>query len=256
MTFDALAADYDQHFTASPIASWLRNRVHERLIALCPPGSTVLELGCGTGEDASFLASHGVNVLATDASPAMLDIAKKKNAAHPNIQFAPLDLNAPPASGFDTRFDGIYGNFGVMNCVSELPNVTQWLAERTAPGARLGFAVMSPTCLWEIGWHGIHGDFKTAFRRLRKNVVFTPSDGESIVIHYPSPKPFRQAFAPHFQQTHLQPLGIALPSSEIYAAVEKRPGLLRRLTTLDSRLESIPFLSRFADHYWIELVRL
>jgi SAM-dependent methyltransferase len=256
MAFDALAADYDRHFTAIPTARWLRSRVHSRLVQLYPPGSNVLELGCGTGEDAAFLAGIGVAVLATDASRAMLDIARQKNASQPRIQFAQLDLNALSDSGFDGPFAGVYANFGVMNCVDDLPTLARWLATRTAPGARLGFAVMSPICLWEIGWHGVHGDFRTAFRRLRKNAVFTTEEGESIYVHYPTPKQFRQTFAPYFRQTHLQPLGIALPPSEIYAAVEKRPALLPLLTALERPLERVSLLSRFADHYWIELERV
>jgi SAM-dependent methyltransferase len=255
MTFDALAAEYDRHFTASLIARWLRNRVHERLTALYTPGSQVLELGCGTGEDAAFLAAHGVRVLATDASPAMLEVARQKNAAQPKIKFASLDLNALPATGFDGPLAGAYANFGVMNCVHDLSAVARWLADRTPLGAHLGFAVMSPTCLWEIGWHSAHGDLQTAFRRLRNDAVFTPPTGKPLRIHYPSPRQFRQAFTPYFRQTHLQPLGIALPPSEIYPAIEKRPALLRRLMAWEARLQGVSWLSRFADHYWIELER-
>jgi SAM-dependent methyltransferase len=256
MAFDTLAAEYDQQFTSRPIARWLRDCIHTRLSQLYPSGATVLELGCGTGEDAAFLASRGVNVLATDVSHAMLDIARHKNAAQANIQFAQLDLNALPDSSFQSQFSGVYANFGVMNCVHDLPALARWLSERTTSGSRLGFAVMSPTCLWEIGWHGLHGDFRTAFRRLRRNILFATPEGGSLRIHYPSPRQFRQAFVPHFRQTHLQPLGVVLPPSEVYDAVEKRPNLLHLLTALEARLEAFPTLARFADHYWIELFRV
>ena len=43
-------------------------------------GERVLELNCGTGEDAVHLARRGVRVLATDNSPRMLAAARSKIA--------------------------------------------------------------------------------------------------------------------------------------------------------------------------------
>ena len=83
--FDPLAADYDEAFTRSPIACYLRGRVHQRLQTHFPAGAHVLELGCGTGEDARFLAERRVSVLATDSSPAMLADAEAKNMGYSSI---------------------------------------------------------------------------------------------------------------------------------------------------------------------------
>ena len=41
------------------------------------PGEQVLELSCGTGEDALHLAEQGVRILATDPSAGMLEVARK-----------------------------------------------------------------------------------------------------------------------------------------------------------------------------------
>jgi len=79
--FDELAAGYDADFTAGAIGSLLRAAVWRRLGARFAAGDRVLELNCGTGEDAVHLASRGVRVLATDASAAMLEVARRKAAA-------------------------------------------------------------------------------------------------------------------------------------------------------------------------------
>src|SRR5687768_4202797 len=78
--FDAMAADYDRSFSDSLIGTLMRRAVWRRLDAYFCPGDRVLELNCGTGEDAIYLGRRGVRVLATDIAPAMLDVARGKVA--------------------------------------------------------------------------------------------------------------------------------------------------------------------------------
>jgi SAM-dependent methyltransferase len=56
-------------------------------------GGLVLEIGCGTGLLTRHLVAAGHRVLATDASPAMLDLARE---ALPDTQFARLTLPDDP----------------------------------------------------------------------------------------------------------------------------------------------------------------
>ncbi|HEX5164835.1 MAG TPA: methyltransferase domain-containing protein, partial [Thermomicrobiales bacterium] len=76
--FDSVAAGYDDAFTSHQLGHWLREMVWQRMAASFAPGQHVLELGCGTGEDALWLAQRGVHVTATDASPAMLAETRRK----------------------------------------------------------------------------------------------------------------------------------------------------------------------------------
>src|SRR5688572_32498217 len=78
--FDRMATDYDQSFTAGAIGRRMRAAVWRRLDAAFRPGERVLELNCGTGEDAVYLGSRGVRVLATDSSPEMIAITRVKVA--------------------------------------------------------------------------------------------------------------------------------------------------------------------------------
>src|SRR5229473_574975 len=66
----------------------------ERLVAFCvPPGASVLEIGCGTGDLlAALRPSEGVGV---DLSSKLIERAKQK---HPQLQFVVADaetLDAP-----------------------------------------------------------------------------------------------------------------------------------------------------------------
>jgi ubiquinone/menaquinone biosynthesis C-methylase UbiE len=71
--FDALAESYDDDFTYHAVAQMLRDDVRQIMLQTWGPGAYILELGCGTGEDAYWMLDHGFSVCATDASPAMLE---------------------------------------------------------------------------------------------------------------------------------------------------------------------------------------
>jgi SAM-dependent methyltransferase len=183
--FDPLAPTYDDDFTRSPIARHLRARVHARLGALIQPGQHALELGCGTGEDALHLAQRGVHITATDASDAMLAIARQKLAPFPHANTASLDLQGLSAECKvqSAKYNVVFANFGVLNCLSDWRPLAAWLAERIVSGGHVAFGVMSPFCVWETLWHGVHGDWRTATRRWRrKGTAFSiPSSQFSVL---------------------------------------------------------------------------
>ena len=63
---------------------------------LITPGEQVLDLACGTGPQALFLAEHcGALVDAGDLSPDMIDFAKT-NRPHPHINYQIRDMSTPP----------------------------------------------------------------------------------------------------------------------------------------------------------------
>src|SRR5258708_21992170 len=76
--FDHIGARYDAEFTNTDLSRWFRERVWERLAVLFKPGDTPLELGCGTGEGAVWLAQRGLHVLASDGSETMLAETRRK----------------------------------------------------------------------------------------------------------------------------------------------------------------------------------
>jgi SAM-dependent methyltransferase len=256
--FDPLALTYDNAFTNTAIGRYLRGRVHARLDRLFSAEDSVLELGCGTGEDALRLAKRGVRVLATDASEAMLTATRAKTAAEPLVTVAHLDLaNLSPQSSVlkPQSFSGAFSNFGPLNCLGDWKPLAEWLAGYVKPGGRVAFGVMSPFCVWEPLWHGLHGDFRTATRRWRRNTHFQIGDSAPVQVHYPTIRRLTRDFAPRFERTHIEPLSLFLPPSDVFGAVEKRPRLLRTLTSLEERFARYAWLAPFADHYWIEFRR-
>ena len=79
----------------------LVDMIESRTIA---PGRT-LEIGCGTGTNAIYLAEHGFDVLGVDISPLAVESARAK--AHGCCRFETVDfLNGkPPGAGFQFVFD-------------------------------------------------------------------------------------------------------------------------------------------------------
>ena len=66
--FDAVADDYDTVYGAegNTMMTWMRHENLRILAKAFPAGSYLLELGCGSGEEAIALAVQGYQVLATD----------------------------------------------------------------------------------------------------------------------------------------------------------------------------------------------
>ncbi len=79
----------------------LAELIESRAIA---PGRT-LEVGCGTGTNAIYLAQHGFEVVGVDISP--LAVEKARTNAHGCCRFETVDfLNEPPPDGpFQFVFD-------------------------------------------------------------------------------------------------------------------------------------------------------
>ena len=79
--FERLAPRYDELWTDTAIGRAQRNAVWRVVDELFHAGDHVLDLGCGTGEDAAHLMARGVSVRAVDASPAMVAQARARGVA-------------------------------------------------------------------------------------------------------------------------------------------------------------------------------
>ncbi len=249
--FDAVAKRYDQEFTHSRLGRELRERVWKRLAVHFPPGSRVLELGCGTGEDATWLAASGVSVVATDQSPAMLEVARKKTRG--SVELAHLDLTCPEADFLNGTFDGAFSNFGGLNCVEDLQPLARSLARWLRPGAPVVLVVMSPLCLWEILWNLARLDPRTAFRRWKRGGSEARIEGHPLQVFYPRPSRLAEAFEPELHLVQWRGLGVALPPSSLAAAMERHQGLFRFLRRLENWTSQLKPFSFLGDHTILEL---
>ncbi len=260
--FDELAPGYDAAFTESAIGKTLRALVRSRLEQVFEAPKRVLELGCGTGEDALCLARRGVEVVAVDASPQMIQVARQKarannpslrghgEAARVEFHCLPMEHLAPTLDG--QAFDGVLSNFGAVNCVSNLPALVADVAGRLRPGAPLVWVVMGRYVPWEWLWYLLQGNWTKAWRRLNRGGV----SWRGLNISYPSPAELTALLRPHFAIQRVAPLGVALPPTYAGTWLERRPRLLKALTRLEYMAQRWSALACVSDHYIVEARRL
>jgi len=176
--FNSAAVKYDEQFTNSAIGRLQRNRVWNYLARAINSAEypRVLELNCGTGEDAKWFASRGFKVVATDLSPAMIEAARIKNPTGVEFEvcsFAQINDRFLPGT-----FDLVFSNFGGLNCISE--KEIRLLAEEISlllrPNGRFIAVVMSDNCTMETRYFRRKKMYEEANRRKNTNGVSTTID--------------------------------------------------------------------------------
>jgi ubiquinone/menaquinone biosynthesis C-methylase UbiE len=257
--FDAVANRYDETFTSSSIGRAQRLAVWAEMAKAFRPGDRALEIGCGTGVDACFLAERGVRVTACDISSQMIAVATRRvqeNGLQKLVR--PLVLRAEDIGTFSTEelFDGAFSNFGVLNCVEDLRRLARDLAKLLKPGATVLLCWMAPYCLWEMFWYLAQGRTDKAFRRLhRDGVTATIGDGSFVRIRYPSVSSLARAFTPEFRLKSVKGIGIAVPPSYLESWARRHPRWLQLCERCDSCVARCPGVRALADHVLVRLQR-
>lgn len=135
LTYDEASAARRDSVPKEP---WkLRERERFLDLLLREGGGRLLEVGAGTGQDALFFQEHGLQVVCTDLSPAMVDRCREKGLDARLADFVSLDF--PPAS-----FDAAYA----FNCLLHVPSSA---LDRVLAGIRL---LVRPGGLAYIGAYG------------------------------------------------------------------------------------------------------
>lgn len=252
--FDVFANDYDDNFSHSRLGKLLRERVWEILAEHFETGQHVLDLACGTGEDAIWLARQGLRVTATDGSTEMVRKAKAKAETEGfgdqvdvrQASFQEIFNHDSPFTNL--QFDGAYSNFGGLNTIADWRLLAEGLSKIIKPDGKLILVPMGPFCPWEILWYLGHGQPKLAFRRFREQA--SAQIGNAVIpIWYPSAKRLQSEFAPWFEHLQTESLGLWLPPSYLDHFVNKWPKLFTSL----NYLERLParLTKGWGDHYII-----
>lgn len=255
--FDSQATEYDEVFTRSTIGRAQRNAVWKRATSLFSPGSHILELNCGTGEDALFLARLGMSVVACDASEQMIKLARqRKKEEYPgaDVRFEHLPIERLTTLTTFTQFDGVFSNFSGLNCVTDLENTSKQLSDLVKGGAPLLLCLSTRVCLWEIFYYLFCGNMRKAFRRC-KGRTDAKLGGVSFPVYYHSIHRLRSFFEPAFKLKTYTGIGILVPPSYLEFWAKKHPHFLHLLQRIDAMVCTWPFFRMIGDHVLLQFER-
>jgi Methylase involved in ubiquinone/menaquinone biosynthesis len=196
--FDVLAGHYDTVFTESRTGRAQRMMSRKWLQPLLTGTLQILEINCGTGEDAYWLASQGHVVTATDQSAPMIETAKSKaSGAHPSFYTCSFDtlIKTFPKQGFNL----VFSNFAGLNCVSpaDLFVLSSELHALLKPCGHLAAVIFGKRCLWELLYYLGKRNIREAFRRWTNKPVMAPLANEVYQpVYYYSISRFAQLMYP------------------------------------------------------------
>ena len=134
----------------------IREAIEERWL---PPGCSILEIGCGIGQGANWLAQHGFAVLGVDFSSEAISRARK---TFPGVPFATLDVAVvqPLERTFDAIIDAAcFHVLAPRQQAAYLANVARWSKAKTKYLLLMPCQVLSP----EAHFHRVKRQFESLF---------------------------------------------------------------------------------------------
>jgi ubiquinone/menaquinone biosynthesis C-methylase UbiE len=257
-SFDVLAGAYDTGFVESLTGSaqrrttykWLRPMLAEK------PNMQLLEINCGTGTDAFWMAQKGHTVTATDASPAMIRKAQHKAVLtpapnQPVFQTCAFDQLQTTFQG--QQFDGIVSNFAGLNCVAPMAmkDLAKQFYQLLKPGGYFAAVLFGKYCLWETMYYLLKMQPHQAFRRWTNKKVIVPLSAKvQQPVYYYSIKAFTKLMAP-LQLIEKKPVGLCIPPSWMEGYMQQHRRFYQNLVQWEEKTSNLPFVTGLADHAFL-----
>jgi SAM-dependent methyltransferase len=152
--FNQVADTIETTAVQNPVNAWMRKTSRREILATFPSGSALVEIGCGTGADAVFLAERAYRIAAFDISDRMVEISRKRVAAQ-KLEGRVLVWRGRLREVADELsrsqwcpFDGAFANFSLAYEES-LREVVQTVHALLKPRARFVFTLPNKLCVSE-----------------------------------------------------------------------------------------------------------
>jgi SAM-dependent methyltransferase len=224
----------------------------------------VLEIGCGTGLDTTFLATRGVRVLACDPAEGMVSCTIRRLAQHglserTAVLTCGLDDLVPylDARHDEPDFDGIVSNFGALNCVRDLSSLGALVARHVRPGGTLIFGLMGRSCAWEMMYFVMTMRPALAGRRRAASPVPVDVGGVSVPTFYHRVSDIDHAVGPQVTLASISGIGVLIPPPYLESRWQRVPAFARRtFATADRLLAPWPPFNRLGDHTLLEFTKV
>jgi ubiquinone/menaquinone biosynthesis C-methylase UbiE len=252
LAYDAIAAGYDAQVQGD---DWMRRVLHAHYLRLFKPGDRVLDVGCGTGIDALYLARRGIHVVAIDFAPEMvaqlrakLDSVKIRDSIETHV-LGVADLHQ--LKGQD--FDGLISAFAGLSALDDLSQFSRDAAELVKPGRHLVLHLLNRFSLWEWLGYLARGNWPAA-RQVGRMRARQFTIGGLAVPHrlYYAEELYQQAFAPRFALRDAYALGALRPPHTVHRLPAS---LVHELEWLDVRSGRWPLLRHAGRFFVLDLER-
>jgi ubiquinone/menaquinone biosynthesis C-methylase UbiE len=244
---------FDEVYSADLIIQYKRERVRQHILKHVKSPASMLELNCGTGEDALFFASKGFYVHATDISEGMLQKLwlkkhgrdmqwhvreRERERERERVTTELCSFTELSRLKHKGPFDAVYSNFGGLNCTAEIGKVMASFDQLVKPGGTVTLVLISKFCLWET-LLVFKGKFKTAFRRFfSRNGRKAKVEGRQFTCWYYSVADIKKHLPSNFYVIDVEGLCTIVPPSYIERFAEKRPRLFEWLKRKEDGLKS------------------
>jgi ubiquinone/menaquinone biosynthesis C-methylase UbiE len=251
--FDVAASTYDQSFTHTNIGMLQRRAVYQVFLKHLYQIKKVIEINCGTGEDAIWLAKQNIDVTATDISTKMIEVANTKSHLK-NVNFIQADINFISEKFHNQTFDLLFSNFGGLNCLTkiELEKFLINSATILSNKGKLVLVIMPKHTLWEKMYFFLTRNFKAINRRTQDKIIANV-DGKEVPTYYYNPSEIAFLAKSKFNLIEAKPIGFFVPPSYLESFFKRRKKTLHWLNKFELVIKDWRFLAKYADHYIIVL---
>lgn len=255
--YDAIASRYDRIPLTSRINAHMRRLSVRALIRAFLPGDKVLEVGCGTGEEAVELAQRGIEVVALDPSPVMLEQAREKvEALELESRVTLLQGQARDLSRLDLRehrpFDGGFASFSL----AYEPRLERVAVDLHGLVTGRGvFLASLPSRLCAMEFVLSLAALRPFYAGRRLSNWYGHKVGEMWVpIRAYSPSAVARAFQPYFNLEQVLAIPSLLPPPYMDRIYRRAEGLADLLENVDQKL-SPRFPFKYVGDHFLAILR-
>ena len=250
VAYDAIAAGYDEQVRGD---DWMRRKLHAHYARLFEPGQRVLDVGCGTGIDALYLAGLGIDVVGVDASAEMIARLRQRvtESAAGRIESYVLPIESLEQLG-SAEFDGIIAAFASLSTLADPRGFAADATRLVRPGGRMVVHMLNRFSLWE--WLGYiwRRDFSSAATVGRSETRSFVIGGQSVDHSVFFPRAAYACFETGFVLRDAYGLGWLRPPH----TVQRIPPLVvRALEWADLRLGGLPLVRNAGRFFVLDLQR-
>lgn len=208
--YDEISHLYDHMLNQKESDKLAREKVKEKLTGLLETGR-VLDFGGGTGLDLEWLTGRGYHIHFCEPAVAMREKAMACNdhrLHYNNLFFLETEQTDyttwPQKLPFPQKMDAILANFGVLNCIPDLPRLFNSLALVIKPGGHFITLLLDRNLKRMLKWHRRNAIRSLFFRSPFIMYVWHKDHRQTVYVH--TLPDIQKAAAPFFEYRSHEPV--------------------------------------------------